>query len=468
VPSHVTEPERPDPAELSGVNRRMLLRGVGLTAMASALPLALRPTEASAAATGTSAAGAISDTLPILSGNEFPIGLFWPPPPFQTTLRRYAEIKEAGFTFVISGNYLDDHYILQRQLALSSQVGLKVLVASDPDIENMAHNFTISDDRSVPMSLSTEDAKTLVRRGLNNYKQFDSFAGFNLFDEPSADWFPTLGRALDVVRGADSTILPYTNLWPGNGDGYRAFVQSFVATVKPSLLSFDRYPLLSSGADDAGYFENLAIFRSAALAAGLPFWVYLQSVEFNGHRFPTRDEVRWQVNMSLAYGCTGIQYFTYWTPDPARGEGFTRALMSVDGERTDLYEASKDVNRTWLAPVGKELKQFVSERVFHANESPLPSGATGFTPDNYVTSVAGDPVVIGQFKDAAGTAKRWLLIANRSHSGPATATLTTHPGIVNAASTFDPRSGTYRSQSSATTITSRLAAGAAVLYRLDA
>ena len=42
---------------------------------------------------------------PTLSGPErFPIGLWWPPPPSETTNQRYSEIAAAGFNFVIGGN----------------------------------------------------------------------------------------------------------------------------------------------------------------------------------------------------------------------------------------------------------------------------------------------------------------------------------------------------------------------------
>ncbi len=40
----------------------------------------------------------------ILAGDEFPIGLWWPPPPAQTNDARYAQIAAANFNFVIGGN----------------------------------------------------------------------------------------------------------------------------------------------------------------------------------------------------------------------------------------------------------------------------------------------------------------------------------------------------------------------------
>ena len=69
-----------------------------------------------------------------MSGDRFPIGIFWPPPPLQTTVERYQEIVEAGFTFSHSNNYLyADRQIASYALGIADQVGLQVLV-DDPDV----------------------------------------------------------------------------------------------------------------------------------------------------------------------------------------------------------------------------------------------------------------------------------------------------------------------------------------------
>ena len=39
-----------------------------------------------------------------MTGGEYPIGIWGPPPPEETTSARYKQIKDAGFNFVIGGN----------------------------------------------------------------------------------------------------------------------------------------------------------------------------------------------------------------------------------------------------------------------------------------------------------------------------------------------------------------------------
>jgi hypothetical protein len=446
------------------LDRRTVLQTAGLGAGAAVAPGLLG--KASAATRARQPAPA-ADELPLIGGPEFPIGLFWPPPPFETTLARYEEIADAGFTFLITGNYLFDQFIGRHALGFADQVGLKVLVANDPRVFPAGHHLTITDDRTVPSSLTTADATTWVRAAVEEYAAYESFVGFNVFDEPSQERFPTVGALTDILRQVRPDLLPYSNLWPGNGPSYAAFVQSYVDTVRPALISFDRYPILTSGVD-LNYFDTWVIIRDAALRSGLPSWAFIQSVGYNGHRIPDASELAWQVNVSLAYGCKGIQYFTYWTPDPARGEGFTRALLTVDGKRTPLYGAARTLNRTWLRPVGKQLKPLVSESVQHANEDPLPPSTTPFTPGDYLSDVVGGAVIPGLFRAEPDDGTRWLLVTNRNPNNARSVRIDLNQDTVTAVARFAPARETYVRLGNPASVTVDLDAGAATLLRLSA
>ncbi|MDD9350621.1 MAG: hypothetical protein PV363_17680, partial [Mumia sp.] len=98
-------------------------------------------TTATAAAAGAATAAAAlaraaSATTggPIMNDGRFPIGLFWPPPPTETTVERYREIAEAGFTYVHGGNYSNsDVQITTHMLRVADEAGVYVLV-EDPEI----------------------------------------------------------------------------------------------------------------------------------------------------------------------------------------------------------------------------------------------------------------------------------------------------------------------------------------------
>ena len=407
-----------------------------------------------------------SSGLPLISGPDFPIGLYWPPHPYETTLARYREITDAGFTFLITGNYQLDEAGTNQALAMADQVGLKVLVAGDPRMTVIAQHMEVTDDRTVPASISTADATAWVRSCADVYADHPSFAGFSLYDEPSAARFPTVGALTGIVRAATPTLLPYANLNRGNGARYTRFTREYLDTVRPSLISFDRYPFLTDRLD-TDYFETWAIVRRAALEAGVPAWTYVQSTGFRGHAVPTAAQLTWQVNVSLAYGCKGIQYFTYWTPDPARGEGYTEALITTDGHRTPLYAAARTLNRDWLQPAGRLLKPLVSLSVQHANDDPLPVGTAPFVPGDHLTTATGDPVILALFANASDDGVRHLLVTNRSPERVAVARIGLNQATVGAVSRFSPADGAYPQAASTTTLTVTLDAGAAALYRLS-
>ena len=460
----MAEQNRPFTGGSRGVDRRTLLQAAGLGAGVLAATTA-GAGGAAAATSGRPAAAADAD-LPLVGGPDFPIGLFWPPHPFQTTLARYQEITEAGFTFLITGDYQFDEQSGNYALGMADQVGLKVLIADDPRMQALAKFLTVTDDRTAPSSITTSDATSWVQGSVGTYSAHPSFAGFNIFDEPAQSRFPTVGALTRIVRQVAPGLLPYSNLWPGNGPDYAAFLKSYIDTVRPPLISFDRYPILTDGID-IDYFDNWVIYRDASLASGLPSWTYVQSIGYNGHRVPTASQLAWQVNISLAYGCKGVQYFTYWTPDPARGEGFTQALMTVDGQRTPLYGAAKALNRTWLQPVGRELKPLVSESVQHANDDPLPPSAAAFTPGDHLSTASGDAAVLGLFRSAQDDGTRFLLVANRDPDAAASVEIGLNPAGVKGVSHFVPATGTYRGTGRPATLDISLKAGAAELYRLS-
>ncbi|MFL6118027.1 hypothetical protein [Actinophytocola sp.] len=402
--------------------------------------------------------------LPLVGGADFPIGIFWPPHPFEINLARYQEIAASGVTFLITGNYMFDQYINRRALDLANQVGLKVLVNSpEPRLSAISGTLSVTDDPNAPLRISTADARRLLQQMLDEYRPFPSFAGFDVFDEPPPSKFPTVGAVTQLVRELAPAHLPYSNLVPGNGAGYASFVQQFIDTVHPPVLSFDRYPILSGGLD-LNYFDNWAIIRRAGLAAGIPTWVYLQSVKFSGRVVPNEAQLRWQINISLAYGAKGVLYFTWWTPEVARGEGFESAIINLDGQRTPLYDVVTRVNKEWLVPIGRELKPLVSVSTTHANDNPLPAGVEAFRPDGYVSRVEGGAVVVGQFRNPTDDGNRWVLVANRSDRTDTTVHLTFGSGA-NRRERFHTTSASYATTTTSTASV-QLAAGGAALFRL--
>src|SRR5262249_31687745 len=157
---------------------------------------------------------------------------------------------------------------------------------------------------------------------------------YYITDEPGERAFPGLGKLVAYLRERDPAHFAYINLYasyataeqlgvsadpaerarvgiPQNYAGagtsgktvsaYRAHLKKFIGIVKPDLLSYDHYHFLKSG-DGAQYFLNLALIRTAALQANIPFLNTIQaSTVEKAWRLPNAREVRWLVFTTLAY-----------------------------------------------------------------------------------------------------------------------------------------------------------------------
>jgi hypothetical protein len=386
----------------------------------------------------------------ILAGPEFPIGLWGPPPPEQTTTQRYKEIADAGFNFVIGGNGVHTNTTNQTALNVAKANSLRFLLW-DGQLVSLIR------DKATQTAVSDRIKQILQRFPVSTYP---ARAGLVLRDEPNTTYFPILGYANGVLQGLDSKQLPWINLYGYTTDpgltgvsNYEEYLRLYLDQVKPPFLSFDHYPLVSDFPTiTARHFENWALIRKYSLQAGIPPWGFIQSVDFKwtDNRYPPRRrpneaELFWQVNVSLAYGAKGLQYFTYWTPKSNTTVTFGEALVTTGGNLTPLYSYAKRVN-TYLKAVGKVLLPLKSVSVVHAGESTLPPGTTAFPTqgDGYISSVSGSPVILGSFTTPAGGTERYLLVVNRSFSASlATGTKLTLDASVRTVSELNSTTGTF-------------------------
>jgi hypothetical protein len=439
-----------------------------------------------------------------LVDGRFPIGLWSPPPPAQTTIERYQEIAAAGFNFVIGGNGVTNDNTNPGALDAAAATNLRFLL-TDGKLRNIIRDSTAAAGTSVRQAQETSIMQHLLTRDnphsttlttadvtstdpqrqvrlriellMQLYGGHLALSGLNLYDEPSRAMFGIVGYARQSLQGLAAEQLPYVNVWPSYASlsalgtsTYEEYLQLYLDEVKPPLLCFDHYPLLSGTDIASDYFYNWAVIRRFALQAGIPSWAFIQSVDYWGNirerRRPNEAEIRWQINVSLAYGAKGIQYFTYWTPNvaPDASIQFGESLVSRDGLLTPLYDYAKRAN-DYLKVVGKVLLPLTSERVVHANETPLPRGARAFRPDGYVESVSGSPVILGRFRDPVGGTERALLVANRSFADAAETRLTLSDSVIEVYK-LDNQTGTFARVAQKGSVLLRIAPGGARLCLL--
>ncbi|MDX9748238.1 MAG: FISUMP domain-containing protein [Paludibacter sp.] len=344
----------------------------------------------------------------VLKLGELPIGLWVTPPAAYQTKDEYKRIKDGGFNFVNGFHYSENVTTrIQQVLNFCSNNGLKFL----------SNKAVVASDISKYAASPDPGLLTKFIDGIRPYANHPAFAGELLMDEPGKNLFTALAAFTSAFNHSFPDKLAHINLFPTYATGgiqapsYANYIDSWLQTQQPRHISFDSYPLLSTGGIITDYFYNLDIVRAKSVDKGIPFWTFIQTLSIKGtpgvpdKREPSEVDIRWQVWANLAFGAKGIQYFTYWSPGSGT-EQFGEALISQNGQPTLRYgyvqKLNADINR-----IGKILLQCDAVGVIQTarNRFPMYAALTTF---GDLTSVAGDDNLVGCFQSKQG--ERKLLI----------------------------------------------------------
>ena len=320
--------------------------------------------------------------------DRFAIGFWVDPPIDEKADARYQEIADAHFSLVIGGFGANNVERVEQQLALCEKYGLKAVVGC----------------RGVEPELLPDGPACW---------------GYSLRDEPSAKDFPALRAQSDAILAARPGKLAYINLFPDYANAgqlgtptYAEHVARFCEVLEPDVLSMDHYPKFVPGSDGRDrYCENLAVMRENALANGIPFWNFFNTMPYGPHTDPSESQLRWQVFASIAHGAKGVLYFCYYTP--AGGE-FPKggAIISRDDLRTRHWYQARRLNEQ-LKNLGPTLMQLTSTGVYRVKPDDDPETALAGAPLRAAKAEAHDPaldLLVGAFTHADG--RRGVLLMN--------------------------------------------------------
>ncbi len=373
---------------------------------------------------------------------------FWCGPPLaELDDARAAEIAAAGFTVVGA----------PCEGPVNSELNLRALDV----VHRYGLRMWIADRRLTPAATTVADWTTSLRSAVAAYGSHPALDGYVVADEPPAPDFDAVAAVVSALHGADPDRLAYVNLLPDyvppdalGAASYEEYVERFIMTVHPSLLSYDYYPF-GQEKDRSTFFANLATMRAAGLRHDLPFMPIVLVMPHGPYRDPSEAELAWQVHHALAYGARGISYFAYWTP-PRRGEWNNRSGLIEDSHATEHYVQVMRLNRR-VRTLAAALDRFRSIAVADALGEigiPFPIGP--------IDAVAGGPITAGLFGDVSGELA--TLLVNRDYREAKTATLQLHSGVA-MPYVLDTDSVSWKR---AATLSFALPPGGACLLRWDA
>ncbi|MDH7602852.1 MAG: hypothetical protein QHI38_11960 [Armatimonadota bacterium] len=287
-----------------------------------------------------------------------------------------------------------------------------------------------------PAVLDTPEGRSKLDELIKRVRNHPALEGYFITDEPGSGAFPGLSRLVAFIRERDPEHLAYINLFPtyatkeqlgvsadaverakvgiptnfaGAGANaeviaaYRDYLNKFIDIVKPELISYDHYHFLKTG-DGCQYFLNLELIREASLRARLPFLNIIQACTIEpSWRLVNKNELRFLIFTTLAYGGRGISYFLYWGPESYGG-------LYRDGKRTPLAVDVAHLNRT-LIKIGNAMLHLESRGVYHTK--PLPIGAKPVPPSSPVKLRGKGEYVLGLFGNKRKTTA--FMIVNRDY-----------------------------------------------------
>lgn len=343
-----------------------------------------------------------------VSIKTFPI-TFWcgPPDPFITT-EQFRLIKNAGFTIVSppceGANTAERN---KKILDTAKAVGLKVLLA----------------DTRMPLAVEkVPNAQENLKGIVKDYSRHPALFGYFVTDEPGAERFAGLADVVKTLRQLDSAHTAFINLFPNYAsnnlqtqqsqlqtDSYLQYLQKYVQTVAPDVLSYDHYHFLQDG-DRPGFFGNLDDAQRVAKSANIPFWNIVLSVQHGPYRTLNENELRFEAMQTLVYGGKGLVYFTYWLPPDDSTFQWKHSIMNRDGTPGPLYEPVKKVNGE-VQSLAKWLYTANIIRTWHTGN--VPSDGRTQPSDLPVRSAGEGDLTLGMFRDPKGNVL--LMVTNRDY-----------------------------------------------------
>jgi hypothetical protein len=249
---------------------------------------------------------------------------------------------------------------------------------------------------------------------IDRFKASSSAYSYFVIDEPGAARFQQLATIVSYLRQRDPAHLAYINLFPPDEIttdletvDYAIYVDEFIRTVHPALLSYDSYNLLA-GKDRSLFLGNMQTIAQAAAHAGIPFMAIVQGSQFGSNmRTPTVGELRFLTYATLAFGAQGISYFNYWV---TKGPGGGGIAPFPDGRATSVYTALQALSPSFksisvrlrdLQWVGTYLKGYASASMPRGIAQPPDNSPFDvLSVVNAMTYVDGDPlkgVLLGYF-----------------------------------------------------------------------
>lgn len=283
----------------------------------------------------------------------------------------------------VNGQKLPD-YVSDEYFAMIKEVGINLIVSAPENFsvnpDSVTKAMKLGEKYNIGYFVSDTYATNVIRNGqafdaetfaalVEQYDCSEAFVGIVATDEPTANMFGGMKTIFDAFYGLElEGKHAYCNLFPTYGTPidysgeqlrmtYEEYLTQYYEAAHPKFMSYDHYPYETE--NFAQYFNNLSIMRSFTMERNIPFWSFIQAggqhndaalpIESEPYR-PSEGQMLWDINMNLAYGAKGIQYFTLIQPQHFafapndEYDCYRNGLIGALGNRNEWFFYAKKAN----------------------------------------------------------------------------------------------------------------------------
>lgn len=253
--------------------------------------------------------------------------------------RAFADLKAHHFDTVAVPNCPES--LWETLLESAGRNGINVILEVQPLVALVSR----------PEPVSEAEAYEVCRRVHEKIGGFRSLLRYQIRDEPPYWMIPNWLLVQRIMAAIDPTRPTFSCFCHPDS------LTRLAATATLSEAVFDVYPLRQGTPPQTlgGFLPTFGVFKQAAGRNRL--WAVIQSFgithEPNSWRYPTPEELRAQVYLSLAEGAQGVFFFIY-----SHMPGYLDGLVAADGTPQPLYATAAELANQLqrLAPLLLELK----------------------------------------------------------------------------------------------------------------
>lgn len=265
--------------------------------------------------------------------------------------------------------------------------------------------------------------KDLVLEYTSDYINNPSFAGNNLYDEPSNSQFASLQTYASIYKQALPGYDMHINLFPNYGAtgligiSYKTYLNQYISTITScDHISQDPYPFSNlSGTKNvySEYYQGLSDMAVIARDYDLDYWIYPQMLTGMNNYFPDLDDIRFQVYSGLAFGASKFMHYCYHVPG-YNGTTYSAevyAMRDYAGEYTELWDYAQYVHNE-ISVFSEEFSKYnwISASAYKSFAVPSYLSSISAFSDADLTIISSEQsLLIGTFESKAGTGKAFMI-----------------------------------------------------------